>query len=414
MSNEQFYNEIAELYEDDLRESGPPVPIADGSDGFSEDGGTPLPRMSRSGKNPQLCRVIEFSPSPPSKRSRRGSLGMVVGSNGSSRTGGVADGQSDVGILQILQGGTSSPHELSESGEDGRYPVQSAANWENKRSRSWCFTLNNPEAGEVVSLENLTCRYIVWQWEKGSDGINGTLHLQGYVEFKNSKRGGTLKRFNSRAHWEPRRGTAKEASNYCQEEQKRVGGTSVFKRGECSRQGRRVDLEDIRLRILDGATPLEISTEYFSQWIHHRTSFGIYRQFVNPSPVRDWLTEPIVFWGLTGSGKSRKAREDYPNAYWLPQPNGKGTALWWPLYSGEEVVVVDEFYGWIQHSFLLRLLDRYALPVRCNANSSVQFLARKIVFTSNTHPDEWYANVPQARMDALSRRLTNIVHFDQL
>ena len=55
-------------------------------------------------------------------------------------------------------------------------------------------------------------------------------------------------------------------------------------------------------------------------------------------------SEVTVIWGETGVGKSRWASETYPDAYWKP-PNSK----WWDNYAQEEVIIMDEFYGWLPY-----------------------------------------------------------------
>ena len=59
--------------------------------------------------------------------------------------------------------------------------------------------------------------------------------------------------------------------------------------------------------------------------------------------------------GKTGTGKTRKALWKMPDAY--IKPNGK----WWPLYTGQQNVIMDDFRAHPDFTFdeLLRVLDRY-------------------------------------------------------
>ena len=94
--------------------------------------------------------------------------------------------------------------------------------------------------------------------------------------------------------------------------------------------------------------------------------------------------EIICYIGPSGTGKSRAAREAYPQAYWGPK--GK----WWDGYCGQETVIVDEMYGHrFSFSELLQLLDRYPFQVETKGGVR-QFTSRRIVFTSNQHPEDWY------------------------
>jgi len=65
---------------------------------------------------------------------------------------------------------------------------------------------------------------------------------------------------------------------------------------------------------------------------------------------------------------------------------------WWDGYSGQPVVVIDEFYGWLGYDFLLRLLDRYSFAVETKGGS-VSFTSKLVIFTSNKPPSEWYRNI---------------------
>lgn len=71
-------------------------------------------------------------------------------------------------------------------------------------------------------------------------------------------------------------------------------------------------------------------------------------------------------------------------------------------------MIIDDFYGWIKYSTLLRLLDRYPMRVEYKGGQA-NFLAKTIIFTSNRHPSEWY------KMDnsALMRRITEIWRVDK-
>lgn len=75
----------------------------------------------------------------------------------------------------------------------------------------WCFTLNNYSEEEVEDLKNGNIGNIVWGYEIGE---NETPHLQGYVEFTVKTRPNE-KIKNKRIHWEKRKGTRKQAFDYC-------------------------------------------------------------------------------------------------------------------------------------------------------------------------------------------------------
>jgi len=127
-------------------------------------------------------------------------------------------------------------------------------------------------------------------------------------------------------------------------------------------------------------------------------------------PVRDWITTVTVYWGPPGIGKSKRARyEAGPDAFWLAQP--QESAVWWDGYAGQEVVVIDEFYGWLKRVQLQRLCDSTPewVPVK---GAMYPFLAKRIIITSNVPPSQWWPNVGLGPME---RRLTGahgtVVHM---
>ena len=94
------------------------------------------------------------------------------------------------------------------------------------RGRNWCGTLNNPGGDVKVEAVLRACadvRYACGQREVG--GVNGTEHDQFYVEFSTTYTLSAVRGLLPRAHWEVRRGTKREARDYCRKEETRVPDT---------------------------------------------------------------------------------------------------------------------------------------------------------------------------------------------
>lgn len=266
------------------------------------------------------------------------------------------------------------------------------------RSRNWVFTLNNPSELEDPKLWN-GVRYLVYQREAGE---NQTPHLQGYVVMQKVARRSALKKLNPRCHWEVRRGTHDEAREYCMKEEGRLEGP--FEVGDPpDKQGKRSDLEAVKDRIIEGASSLEIANEFFGQWIRYNRAFDKYKLLLKQQ--RNEETIVSVYYGPTGTGKSRCCREKYPNAYW------KSNSKWWDGYEGQEHVVIDEFYGWFPYDFILRLLDRYPLNVETKGGI-VAFTSKYIHITSNQSPNKWYK--PSLAYAPLERRIHNIYYLSDI
>jgi len=165
----------------------------------------------------------------------------------------------------------------------------------------------------------------------------------------------------------------------------------------------------LKTLIDQGATEKEIADYDFDTWCRSHRALQAYRLLcVAP---RNWEMDMTVIYGPTGTGKSRLCNEEFPGCYW------KQRGKWWDNYASQDVVVLDEFYGWFTWDFILRLLDRYPLSVETKGGA-VQFVARKIIFTSNSHPKEWYPKMGERYVwgadpvrNPLERRLTKIIQI---
>jgi len=190
------------------------------------------------------------------------------------------------------------------------------------------------------------------------------------------------------------------ARGYCCKEETRVAGTQFEFGTLATRRNEEVDWEIIRdaaqLSDLSGI-PADIYVRCYNQLRRigqdHLRPLGMERTC-------------HVFWGRTGTGKSRRAWEEAGMGAYPKDPNTK----FWDGYRNHEHVVIDEFRGIINISNLLRWLDRYPVIVEVKG-SSVVFCARTIWITSNLNPEQWYPDADVETKDALLRRLT-VVSFE--
>lgn len=114
-----------------------------------------------------------------------------------------------------------------------------------KRSRAWCFTsYKKDDVRDPHSAIYFTCG-----WE--TCPTTGRRHQQGYIRFAHAHTKSSTQSLlgDSACHCEPRRGSEREAAEYCQKD------GDFRERGEIkeSEQGRRTDIELVRkLLYLDG------------------------------------------------------------------------------------------------------------------------------------------------------------------
>ncbi len=274
-------------------------------------------------------------------------------------------------------------------------------------SRRYVFTINNPEESEKAWLLDQPFKFIVFQQERGE---NGTIHFQGWVVFTTPVRvPGARTLLGGRAHVERQRGSDLEAYNYSTKNNTRINGpweTGIRPTG----QGSRSDLSSIQIALEEGWDLRDIVHEHFSSYVRYST--GIHRARMLLRNGRAGPPEVFVFWGTTGTGKTRRAIAESSNPYVVTPPTGAGHVCWWDGYDLHEDVIIDEFYGWLPWSLLLRLLDRYPVRVRTNGGT-VAFVARRIWITSNADPREWYREGRHIQWSTLARRITQIVHFNE-
>jgi len=276
-------------------------------------------------------------------------------------------------------------------------------------SRNWCFTINNPSSEEDKIQdweEKNSARYCVWQMEKGEDG---TPHAQGYLCVNPSKSLGFMKRnYNSRAHWEIRKAPSHQAAiDYCRKEETRIAGPWEW--GEKPQEHGVVKSAAGPQALLDCVEHLKNGGKFEDlyetqlQCMSRNSKFLKEYNLTLKNKQRNWQTNVKVYWGDTGTGKSRRAlHEAGENAYWMKKP-ARTQGVFFDGYDAHENVVIDEFYGWIPWDVLLRMIDRYPMHVDTKGGM-VNFCPKNIWITSNKNPYSWYGNIQDD--SPLRRRLT--------
>lgn len=260
------------------------------------------------------------------------------------------------------------------------------------QSKRWCFTLNNYTEEEYSLFDKLECRYIVIGKETGD---SGTPHLQGFVYFCKNMRLSAVKKVSVRAHWEVARGTCEQAADYCKKDGDFVehgdlpesdGGNAEKERWKRAREAAAEgDLEGV---------PDDIYVKYY------RTLKEIAKDNMAKPDDADGTTG-VWLYGPPGVGKSKKAREDYPGAYFKMQNK------WWDGYQGEEFVILDDFDSKELGHLLKIWCDRYSFLAETKGGA-MHIRPKVICITSNYSPEELWTE--QAMLDAIKRRM-KIVHM---
>lgn len=267
-----------------------------------------------------------------------------------------------------------------------------------RRARHTCWTLNNwtgEELDIVRSYANTEPRYMCWAQEVGEEG---TPHLQGYVAWDNPR---SLNKFklaiSNRLHYEPHtRGTAQQNRNYClgMVEKKGFKENPTFEEvGEIPEQGERTDWKNALTQIDNGNHLVEVIHTQ-PQLLPTIRALERYKQITLRPKHRD--VKVILVVGTPGTGKSRWAYDNYPDLY--SKPEGQ----WYDGYTGQTTLLLDDYYGDIPYSQLLKVLDRYPLQVPVKGGF-VYAQWDTVIITSNKEPQFWTYGDDIA---ALKRRIT--------
>lgn len=264
------------------------------------------------------------------------------------------------------------------------------------RSKSWCFTINNPTEQDNVELEDLRllASYIVWGAEVGD---SGTPHYQGYVIFDRVLSLPQARSYLNRAHFEARRGTHRQASDYCKKDGNFVEyGVLPSSASEASKTMWSTIIRDAEAGDLD-----KIKEDYPAMYLRYLEKLrSLARPMVSilPELENEW------WYGPTGTGKSRKLWRDYPIHY------AKQLNKWWDGYDGEEVVAIEEWCpkNECTASLLKIWADRYPFPAEIKGGKLNRIRPKKVIVLSNYSPDQCFANVED--LEPIKRRF-KVIHF---
>lgn len=284
-------------------------------------------------------------------------------------------------------------------------------------------------------------RAIVGQQELGnqvnSESGEPYLHWQVFIQMRKNCSMAAIKRLLEcdSAHCEPvyQRDVTK-CIKYCSKDDTFVDGTR-FQLGEFIKEkGNRTDLYDFVQDtlncpkidndfILKHCGVLAKHDRWATRWIEYGTQ--MYNARWDRKNIRGQILpvpQVIVLYGPTGTGKSHSVRQCLidgliKDLYPVPIPSASGTR-WFDYYCGDETVLFDDFRGDLKLQYLLNLTDRYPFQVPVKGGHTT-WTPRRIVFTTNRNPVDWYSSTVERRgggvvdrqgsIDALFRRFSHFI-----
>lgn len=262
------------------------------------------------------------------------------------------------------------------------------------RARGYCYTLNNYTLEEVKELKALDVTYHILGYETGE---NGTPHIQGYLYFKNKKSFKQLKKLIPRAHVEQQNGSIQQAADYCRKDNnfEEVGVLPV--KGNMSAKERTKRLREVPLSELVDSGELSMYSV-----ASVKKARVILAQENSAYTHND--TRGIWYYGEPGTGKSRKAREENPDAFIKSQNK------WFCGYAGEKTIILDDLDTNVLGHYLKIWTDRYSCSGEVKGGT-VNLQHELFIVTSNYHPDSLWSEDP-ILCEAIKRRF-KITRFNK-
>jgi len=275
-----------------------------------------------------------------------------------------------------------------------------------KRGRRFVFTINNYHADDVTWFKSQTQHNMLIAGEEV--GEEGTAHIQGAVAWTTAVRFGQVQSW-----WNTRyaganqackiwvrnmKGSPKQSQKYCSKEGKVIIHYNKLKQGD------RQDLTDLWEDIQQGKRWKGLVEDD-----EHRSTAARYHKFVDKAigiaeesgADANRSVRVMVIYGEAGLGKTGGPKKCYKDDIY--QPIVGANTVWFDGYKGQSVLLIDDFYGGIKYSYLMKLLDRGKLMLEVKG-STTYAKWNKVIITSNVHPSEWYKTVKDQQ--GLRRRCT--------
>lgn len=276
---------------------------------------------------------------------------------------------------------------------------------EQKSYRRICFTWNNPHEDWKDILSDIwwskKATYVIGGYERAP--TTGTPHIQGYIEWKQSM---TLKRIQKCFHNDPvhiiaAKGTAEENLAYCSKSDE-----DCYIVGDPKKQGERTDLKKIAEEMTSGKKVEEIRWENPHLYHQYGRTLDKLEDDINRRKKRDWMTTAEWIHGPTGSGKSRYAFE-YAAKHNMSYYVWKNDNGWQDAYTGEDLIIIDDFRGEIPYQDLLKIIDRYEYHLKRRGREPFPVLSKHVIITSPMHPSEVYHRT-NSKSDSINQLLRRI------
>lgn len=261
------------------------------------------------------------------------------------------------------------------------------------KSRDFCFTINNPTEDDynfVYSLGHAdNVRYCCIGFEIGECS---TPHFQGYLLFHNQRHFSSIVDWNPRWHLEVRQrnSTPFAAMEYCKKD------GDYYEHGEPPQSAESSGQKGANERwaLAKAGRFEELAPEFIKTYEYIHAKYQVVES-------RNHLDNIWIF-GVSGCGKSRYVRENFPSFY-----NKNCGNKWWDGYKREDVILFDDFsptHAKFIADYMKIWSDHYPFNAEVKGGM-LNIRPKTIIVTSQFTIEQCFGDQPEA-LEAISRRFT--------
>ncbi|MCH5260232.1 MAG: hypothetical protein J1F18_10780 [Lachnospiraceae bacterium] len=260
-------------------------------------------------------------------------------------------------------------------------------------------------------VKNLNPKYAIYQYERGE---NGTPHIQGFIVYSNSKRFINVKQDFLTAHISPAEGPNLSNRAYCTKTETRIAAPVEI--GEYTEMRSRTDIINLLEELSLGATNMDIKKSFptlYSQFGPDKLERFRQDELQAKYSTTNRDVEAYFIYGDTRLGKTSYIYQNYSNSKIYRVTNYNSGSF--DSYRNQEILVLDEFTGKMDITFLNNILDRYPLELPARySNKTACF--NKVYIISNLPLNKLYQEEQLLRPEvyrAFVSRFIRIIHFTE-
>lgn len=251
--------------------------------------------------------------------------------------------------------------------------------------------------------------YMIIALEKGEEGH---YHIQGYCYSHTQRLPTTWSNLLDNAYYtKMSRGTVEQNRDYVKKQDHTfISGPLEF--GDVPKnQGQRSDIEDFIDAVKEGLSDYELLEQYPVQYLRYENKITKLRNLAKPIDKKSYnIKEVLYLWGSSGTGKTRFYHEKYDmNDVYVLNTYERGC---FDNYSNESILVLEEYRGNFNISFLLQLLDGYVIQLPARYHNKIGRF-QKVVICTNVPIQSLYKEIDRKSLNALKRRITKTIYFEK-